>query len=284
MAGSSSPPRRRRWLARLLRAGVRGISPRLEAAAMARYWNLRQRALVWLITSYHRYRGSILVVDGVKLQVNRSVSRFMVEVIWSGHHTLPERTLVLEALTGDDVVLELGGGIGLLAISCAKRIGAARVFSFEANRTLEPLVRRNCELNGVQPTFEFCALGNSDGATTLHVGRDFWESSVIRTRQHDRTLSVPVRAFDREVARIQPTFLIVDIEGAEEELFRHANLAAFDKIMIELHPAELGADRADAVKRRIREAGFEQGRQLDARWFLYRRTRAQAVASGPLAR
>lgn len=284
---SLSPPR---FVARHLRRVLRSISPDLEATLGRRYWNTRatvkhflpnlisrleprfQRALIWITTSYHRYRGSVLVLDGIKLKANRTLSRFMAEVIWSGKHTRPERTLVHEALTSDDIGLELGGGVGLVAISCAKKIGGARVYSFEANRLLEPLVKENCDLNGVYPHFEFCILGDSESCVTLHVGSDFWVSSLIRTSAHDRTLSVPVKSFNQAVSRIRPTFLIVDIEGAEEDLFRHANLEPFDKIMIELHPSEPGADLTNDVRRRILDAGFEEQRRLDDRWFLYRKS------------
>ncbi len=234
--------------------------------------HLIRRAVRWLLTSYHRFRGSVLEVDGVKLQADRRLSRRMVERIWSGAHTRWERSLVHDALTKDDVVMELGGGIGLLAISCARKIGGERVHSFEADRSLEPVVRQNCRLNGVDPHFEFCMLGRSDGQATLHVGSDFWVSSVLPQAHHDRTMSVEVRSFDREVARIQPTFLVVDIEGAEEDLFRHANLSPFAKIMVEFHPRELGPERTDATRRAIHAAGFEERRQLHGRWYLYQRT------------
>ena len=54
-----------------------------------------------------------------------------------------ERDLILDYLKPDDVVLELGGGIGMLFIAIALKIGSEGVFSYEGNPALELIVRDN---------------------------------------------------------------------------------------------------------------------------------------------
>ena len=125
----------------------------------------------------HRYRGTAVEVDGVYLKMDRSLSNYMANVLRSGQHAKPERELILPALASDDVVMELGGGVGHLSTRCSKILGSDRVFTFEANPELEPLMRENFRLNGVRPTAEFCMLGHTEGCVAFYVNRDFWASS-----------------------------------------------------------------------------------------------------------
>jgi len=53
--------------------------------------------------------------------------------IYFGDYERKEATIVSQRLTADDVVLEIGAGIGFLSAYCAKRIGSERVFAYDAN-------------------------------------------------------------------------------------------------------------------------------------------------------
>jgi FkbM family methyltransferase len=214
--------------------------------------------------------GTVVEVAGIRLRLAPSLSPRMMSNIVGGVHVLSERRLVLPALAPDDVVMELGGGIGMLSIACAQRIGSDRVFSYEANPFLEPVIRDNYGLNSVSPRLKMCMLGPEAGLATFHVARDFWVSSVYPVEGEHQTVTVPVKSFNEEVGTIRPSFLIVDIEGAEHELFEHADLDGISKLMVECHPELTGAARANALRRRIRRMGFTELSDR-GRTFLYRR-------------
>jgi FkbM family methyltransferase len=222
------------------------------------------------ITEWSERVGSVVEVEGIRLRLAPSLSPRMMSNIAGGVHVLSERRLVLPALASDDVVMELGGGIGMLSIACAQRIGSDRVFSYEANPFLESLIRDNYALNSVSPRIRMCMLGPEPGHATFHVARDFWVSSVYRVESEHQIVTVPVEAFNEEVGRIRPTFLIVDIEGAEHELFEYADLNTVNKLMVEFHPELTGAARANALRRQIRRMGFTETTDR-GRTFLYRR-------------
>ena len=206
----------------------------------------------------------------MRLRIDPSLSEEAIEYILAGKHTAHERLLVLGAWEPGDVVMERGGGIGMVAIACAQRIGSERVFSYEANPALRPLFEQNCALNLVEPTLYTCMLGPAAGAREFHVARNFRESSTFDRRVAAETITVPVRAFNEEVARIRPTFLIVDIEGGEYELFEYARLDGVSKIMLELHDEVAGPSRSNALRRKLRRMGFhEEG--STPKHFLYRR-------------
>jgi FkbM family methyltransferase len=161
-------------------------------------------------------------------------------------------------LVPDDVVMELGGGIGMVAIACAKVTGSARVFSYEANPELESLVRDNYALNGVEPTLKMCMLGSDTGKRVFHVSERFSRSSVFAAGEHLTAIEVPVISFNAEISKVQPTVLVVDIQGGELELLDYADLSTLEKLLVEVHPDIVGVRQANALRRRLRRLGFAE--------------------------
>ncbi len=209
-----------------------------------------------LISEFHRYRQTVILDEGVLLRMDRGLSNKMVSLLRKGRHAWAERKLVIPALEENDVVMELGAGIGHLAIRCAKKIGSDRVSTFEANPHLRQLVYENFRLNSVSPRAEFCLLGKAEGTAEFHVGKHFWSSSTMRAPYHDRTIRVPVKPFNKMIKELNPTFVIIDIEGGEYELFQYADLRTVTKLMVEAHPKILGAEKVERMLRRINDLGL----------------------------
>jgi FkbM family methyltransferase len=195
----------------------------------------------------------------------------MVTLLRRGWHGLEEHRLVIPALEGDDVVMELGGGIGHMAIRCAKKIGSDRVSTFEANPGLARVMRENFRLNSVSPTAYFCLLGEKEGRSEFHLGDNFWSDSTVRAPYHDRSITVPVRPFNEMVEVLDPSFLIVDIEGGEYALFEYADLGRVRKLMIETHPKVLGAEKVDLMLKRIGHRGFDLRESIKDCFLFFRR-------------
>lgn len=217
--------------------------------------------------------GTTVTVDGITMRIDRRMSAHNVRKLIAGRHTSHERALLATVLQPDDVVMELGGGIGMVAIACAMKLGPGRVFSYEANPELESLIRENYALNGAEPTLKMCMLGPEAGSRTFHIAERFSRSSVFGAEQDSRAVEVPVESFNAEIRRIKPTVLIVDIQGGEAELFEYADLGTVRKLLLEVHPGIIGIARANDIRRRLRREGF--GEQMRAgQSFLYLRGKA----------
>lgn len=199
---------------------------------------------------------SEVVIDDVRLRLDERLSPKMVSVLASGRHERQERQLIHSVLGGTDIVLELGTGIGLLSIICAKAVGSANVHTYEANPALEPLARANFALNEVDPKLTIGALGRVDGEMRLHIAADFWASSIYPSSDAEHVVSVPVQCFNDAVQRIRPTFLVIDIEGGEVDVLKDADLTTVQKIVMEIHPQFVGLRAANALRRHIRRSGF----------------------------
>jgi FkbM family methyltransferase len=206
------------------------------------------------------YRGwrrpRVIRHAGVLLEIDRHLPPEILEFLYAGDYERSELKPLRQHLRPDDVVMELGAGLGFISLQCAKWIGPDRVFSFEANPALEPYIRRNYELNRLYPQLEICVLGQGHGETDFYVHDQFWASTTLPRTDRWRCIQVPVRPLNEEIRRIDPTFLVLDIEGGERELFRFIDFHHIRKIGLELHVGLIGAEEAEAAKRRIRDAGF----------------------------
>ena len=229
-------------------------------------WPRRQLQKIWkwLVYQFRVRRRPIVTVAGVQIRVGRHMSPRVERTVSRGRYEEDELRLIGQMLAPDDVVLEVGAGLGLVSAYCAKRLGSSRVFAYEANPDLEACIRETYALNQVQPTLEMCAVGADAGRVTLYRSRHLWASSVLRPSGRVRPVDVPVRALSEIARHVRPTLLIVDAEGAEGELFDHAQLPTVTRIVLELHEQVIGTASARRVRSTLAALGFEELSELSA--------------------
>ena len=203
-------------------------------------------------------RGGVTEVCGIRVALSPRFSYKLMRKVCQGGYEDDDVLKVRATLEPDDVVVELGAGLGVVATACARIVGSERVFCFEANPALEQDIRRTFELNGVEPTLEMAAVGPSTGEIELWIGKHFWSSSLVEREKLDETVCVPQRALRDVLEAHDPSYLIVDIEGGEHELFRDADLRNVRKLAIEMHPHVIGREKVDEVLGWLRDAGFEE--------------------------
>jgi FkbM family methyltransferase len=200
----------------------------------------------------------VLEFEGVKIFLGAHISPTIESTIYNGCYEKAEIELLKAYLSQNDTVMEIGAGIGFLSSYCARNIGSEKVFAYEANPALELPIRRTYRINGVNPLLEICLIGRNSGTKNFYITRNFWASSFVEPLETiDRTVKVASKSFSREIARVNPSFLIVDIEGGEYELFEGADLHGIQKIIIELHPSVIGKSKATIVKNKLKEMGFK---------------------------
>ncbi|MEM0915062.1 MAG: FkbM family methyltransferase [Planctomycetota bacterium] len=200
----------------------------------------------------------LVTLHGVKLQVDPDTTDD--QIMWAlvhGTYEGAEMKMTRMYLDKDDVVMELGAGLGFISTYCAMRIGDDRVHTFEANPLLEPSIRHNYAINGVEPDLKIGLLGQGTGEATMHVSDSFWSTS---TQQVPGSRPVKTRRLDltEEIRRIRPTFLIMDIEGGEIDIIDAIEFDTIEKIAMEVHPQKTGQAAIDGMDARLREAGFQR--------------------------
>jgi FkbM family methyltransferase len=185
-------------------------------------------------------------------------------LLWSERYERGEARCLVAHLEAHDRVLEVGAGMGYLSTLCALRVGAAAVTAFEANPEQIPKIRRTYATNGVEPTLVHGLLAEGSGTSEFFLEERFVSSSTVRRSEHGRAIQVPRYDVNQEIARLRPTLLVMDIEGGEAELVPLVRWdeASIRKIVIELHPAVLGAAGTRAVIERLQAAGFREDRRV----------------------
>jgi FkbM family methyltransferase len=235
-----------------------------------------------------RTMRSTVDLDGVKVRLGPHCTLPIAIEIVGNRYELPERMLLMQALEDDDVVLELGTGIGVVSAICARRLGSERVSTFEANPGLIPLCRETFRLNGVAPKLENSMLGNTEGFEQFYLERDFWSSSTVRRSPDATPVKVPMKLLSSALREIRPSFLIVDIEGGEAEIFKSVNLPGVTKVLVELHPHVIGDDAVARIRVAFRDAGYAPAQEMANGTQVYYRRQgandpARRFAKGPVA-
>lgn len=211
----------------------------------------------------------IVEIEGVKIYINRRFSSKMQRQLRSGWYEIPELEVVKTQLCRNDTVMEIGAGLGLISSYCAKHIGSERVFAYEANPALELYICNTYKLNNVSPQLEICLVGKQTGESTFYVENHFWTSSTIQQSRKAKAIRVPVKSFNQEVQKLNPSFLIIDIEGGEYELSQYGDFYNVQKILVEVHEAVIGRDKVEAFKSKLAQLGFQLNERLSTESVLF---------------
>lgn len=213
----------------------------------------------WLRYQFRKVvRPRRITNGGVTIDLGPIARTRYARALYRDVHEQAEREIVGRHLAPDDVVLELGAGLGLVTILCAKRIGSERVHTFEANPQLEPLLRDNFKRNGVSPWLQMRLVTLDAGPQEFHVSQRFVVSSRHAAADDQAfTTTVPAASLIDVLKSIRPTFLVIDIEGGETDLADpRVDLSGVRKICVEVHPHIIGDDRVSDLVRCLIARGF----------------------------
>ncbi len=219
-------------------------------------WRIR-RVWQYCWVRYHSWRTPLISVSGIKIPISLPISDNVREALIKGGYEAAELRTIESNLSPDDRVLEIGTGLGLISSYCASQIGGDRVYTFEANPQLEPLIRDVYARNNVTANLEIGMLGNGNGTSDFFVHEDFWSSSKQSRAGVSNVITVPVFDAQEVISRIMPTFLIMDIEGGEAELLKILDLSMITKIAIELHTHLLGQAKVNELRDFLLNNGFK---------------------------
>ena len=225
-----------------------------EQLVQKQVWLSRTRKL--LRAAYWLFRRPIVDLQGIKIPIGPHMSDHMQQAFSNGEYEQAELSIIKANLQSTDRVMELGSGIGFISAYCAKIIGSDRVWTFEANPDLEKHIRNVYRLNKVSPELSMCMLGKKEGTQKFYIDQHFWGSSALPAEHCAKVLMVNVKPFNEAIRRIDPTFLIVDIEGGEYELLKDAEFFNVKKLLIEIHQQLLNPHQCSEVKSKIESCGF----------------------------
>lgn len=138
-------------------------------------------------------------------------------------------------------VLELGAGIGYVTTICAQRAGPENVLSVEANPALLPVIEGNLRRNGVSgvTVVHGAATGPvAEGATAAFALSEGYTGSSLKGK--GQGVEVPLVSIHDLIRSHKPHVVLMDVEGAEADMFGRAWKCPLRFCVMELHPKKYG--------------------------------------------
>lgn len=183
------------------------------------------------------------------------------KMIDNGWYEIDEVKALKMNLRPEDRVLEIGGGMGYIAAMSARTVGASQVTTVEANPEMVPVIRRNLEANGfpeVDIRHGVAVAKKGQGHAEFFLPRSFWAASINPQglKGAPKSIEVPTLSMTELIEETQPTFLMIDVEGAEADFFMSRLPATLRVIVLELHQNKYPRHVIRDIFRRLDQQDF----------------------------
>ncbi|WP_297341632.1 FkbM family methyltransferase [Pseudophaeobacter sp.] len=202
----------------------------------------------------------MLKCRGMRFPLDRAILPPRIRTLLrEGTYEAKEATAVRKLVKADDVVMELGAGIGFMSTLVATKTPAKSVHSFEANPQLMPYIAQvHAENNVTNAHVTNAVLGDQDGTAPFYIRKNFLASSLdpMEDAEDCTKVEVPTRNVNAVIKELQPSVLICDIEGAEADLLPKMDLTGLRAVVIETHPQWIGKAGMQKVFRCMDAAGL----------------------------
>ena len=168
-----------------------------------------------------------------------------------------EIALAKKYLRAEDIVVEFGSGLGIAAARVHRAIHPKAHFCFEANPIAVAYSKHLFTTNEMQIDVDQRALGNGS-ASPFYAANDYILSSfdIPKNTKHFKKIDIPTISLAAVIKEKNPTAVVCDIEGAENEFLPPEDLQDVEKVIIELHPSYYGVHGVQQIKDRFLKNGF----------------------------
>ncbi|MCA2009155.1 FkbM family methyltransferase [Tritonibacter mobilis] len=208
---------------------------------------------------------------GVKVPQSSFLTETRINRINAARYEGQEIAGALHVIREDDRVLEVGAGLGVVGAVIATNAKPEKVLSFEANPELVPVIRALHQMNDLGDRVELrnqVLFAGKDRPESMefHLRNSFLGSSLLNEGgRPSRVVEIPTADMGEVVAELQPTVLVMDIEGGELALLEAMDLSPFRAIVIEFHPEAYEVKGMRRCKAILREAGFQKLGEVSSR-------------------
>jgi FkbM family methyltransferase len=200
-------------------------------------------------------------VNGIWLPLDRNLGFHTLRWIVNGQYESGEIAIIKKTLSKEDKVLEIGSGLGFVTSFCSLIAGSDQVITYEANPSNAESAMRVFDKNQVSPEIRIALLGETNGVVLFPVNRTKRLASTILDPTEE-VVEIAVESLNGLICQWKPTFLIMDIEGAEYDIFRIIQPLTIKKIQFELHPEILGESKCSEIFKQLDIMGFHKDEKI----------------------
>lgn len=206
----------------------------------------------------------VATYHGVAVPRTEILGPGMIASLNAGRYERSEVICGLAAIPPGSRILELGAGAGVVGAVLARNCAPKAILSVEANPNLLPHIERLHRHNGLDGVISVrhgVVLSDPEAPPSVEffVSGNFLGSGLQpRAGKRARQVEVPVLRYD-ELRRTFPhDAIMMDIEGAELEFLRHADLRGVAVVVAEFHREIYGRDGMQDCRRFLGKAGLEK--------------------------
>lgn len=243
--------------------------------------NLRRNILKFVVPEFVWPRD--IIIDNAKIKLRGAPYNFGIKLsLKKGEYEGPERNLIRSYNLNGEVIIEMGGSIGILTAILANKVGNnGKVISVEASQRISSYSRRWLEKN--QNTKMITGFGFPVAEVKVMIdimkfdesGNSLEGQVIYKTTNKGLTNDSSVYDIQKisSLYNIKPTVLVVDIEGSEKIILdQKPNFPSTIKlILIELHSNLYGeSNKLEIINRIIAEGFFMKANEGNV--FLFERS------------
>lgn len=144
-----------------------------------------------------------------------------------------EKKLIDKYLNSKDVVLELGGCIGVISLNINKVIKHSKHLVLEIDPEKYNFLIKNRDLNDINFHTLNGVLSNKK-KLYYEPSTNFWGGRLVNFKTNFSVRSYTIDQLEQNTNLVFNT-LVMDIEGGEVEVFEEINLDNFNKLIFEIH-------------------------------------------------
>lgn len=214
--------------------------------------------------------GIVATYHGIRVPAAPHLGPGMIAAMTAGTYERHEVALALAQVPRGARILELGAGSGVAGAVVARNCQPRAMLSVEANPRLLPHIAGLYAENGLQHLISLrhgvvLSAPDAPAEVTFHLRGNFLGSSLAAP-DHGmvQPVQVPVIRHAALKAEFPHDVLLMDIEGAELDLLRHADLSGVTLLIAEFHRAIFGREGMRECRRLLAAQGFTQDADASA--------------------
>ena len=184
---------------------------------------------------------------------------YMLMQFFLHEYEILERSVVNQFYNATDVVVEAGGGSGVVGLTMLKN--GVKLITYEPRLESCQLMRDMFELNDCPDVKIICAaIASKTGYVTLVTDKIWWDATIIDQKHLEHPISelqVPCFNVNDVLKEHGANALHIDVEGGEINILEALNFSLVNKVSLEVHPSMIGENSYDdIIKPLLVKAGF----------------------------
>jgi FkbM family methyltransferase len=215
-------------------------------------------------TAHPLSEGIVATCMGVRVPAAPHLGPGMIAAMAEGRYERMEVQLALRHVPPGSRILELGAGSGVAGAAVALNTRPAAMLSVEANPNLLPHIRTLYAENGLDRTIALrhgvvASAPDAPATMEFHLRGNFLGSSLTAPADgRFTTITVPVIPYAALKRDFPHDVLLMDIEGAERDVLRHADLSGVTLLIAEFHRGIFGREGMRECRACLTAQGFVQ--------------------------